>query len=185
MSNNSKLYSYILVGDNGGAPCVENDCLTIAICKPVIRKNANVGDMVVGISSYKLGKKKKIIFIAVITKMIPMQEYASFRRPDSIYTSDLKMRPNAFHTNCHSNTDLKGKNVIMSTDFIYFGKNNIDVQSHLSGIIPGRGHQSNKNRPFKQKLLNLFTKEKRNGVGKIGDYTGNKSKCSKKCNKCD
>ena len=80
--SDSTLYTYILACDNGGAPCVEDGCLTIAICKQVIRRNAKVGDTIVGISSCKLGKKKKIIFIATITKMVTMKEYSKYSRPD-------------------------------------------------------------------------------------------------------
>jgi hypothetical protein len=175
-----KLYSYILACDNGGAPCVERGCLTIAICKPVIRRNSNVGDIIVGISSYKLGKKKKIIFIAVITKLVTMKQYGNYHRSDSIYTSKLKMRPNSFHNCTNYKSDISGKNVIMSRDFIYFGKKNINVPKNLQGIIPGRGHQSTKNKPFKYTLMKLLTSQKKKGVGKRGDYTEkNRRKCSK------
>ena len=73
--SNSKLYTYIVACDNGGAPCVEEDCLTIAICKPEIRRKAKVGDMIVGISSRKLGKRKKILFMAKTTEVVSMEEY--------------------------------------------------------------------------------------------------------------
>jgi hypothetical protein len=175
------LYSYILACDVGGAPCVEDGCLTIAICKQVIRRNATVGDTVVGISGYKLGKKKKIIFIATITKMVTMEEYGDSHRSDSIYTSDLKLKPNPFHDCTNYKRDISGKNVLISTDFIYFGKKHIDVPRNLQDIIPGHGHQSTKNEPFKQTLMELFATEKKNGTGKRGDYTGKKNnKCGNK-----
>tara|TARA_R110002012_G_scaffold312340_1_gene522974 strand:+ start:157 stop:744 length:588 start_codon:yes stop_codon:yes gene_type:complete len=177
----ARLYSYILQCDIGSAPCVEGGCLTIAICKQVIRRTAKVGDTIVGISGYKLGKKKKIIFIATITKMVTMEEYGHSTRSDSIYTSDLKLKPNPYHDCSNYKKDISGKNVIMSTDFIYFGKKHIDVPENLQEIIPHRGHQSNKNEPFKQTLMDIFTAEKINGTGKRGDYTGKKnSKCGNK-----
>jgi hypothetical protein len=177
----AKLYSYILACDVGGAPCAEDGCLTIAICKQVMRRNAKVGDTIVGISGYKLGKKKKIIFIATITKMVTMEEYGDSPRSDSIYTSDLKLKPNPFHDCTNYKRDVSGKNVIISTDFIYFGKKNIVVPKNLQGIIPGRGYQTDKNIPFKQTLMDLFSAEKRKGTGKRGEYTGKKnSKCDNK-----
>tara|TARA_B100000795_G_C22660896_1_gene384041 strand:- start:113 stop:661 length:549 start_codon:yes stop_codon:yes gene_type:complete len=171
-----KLYSYILACDVGSAPCVERGCLSIAICKQVMRKNARVGDTIVGISGYKLGKEKKILFIATITKMVTMEEYGKSTRSDSIYTSDLKLKPNPFHDCSNYERDLKGKNVILSKDFIYFGKNNIPVPNNLQGIVPGRETRSTLNIPFKKKLMALFAAEKINGTGKRGDYTGKKSK---------
>jgi hypothetical protein len=175
-----KLYTYILACDNGGAPCVENGCLTIAICKPEIRRLAKVGDIIVGISGYKLGKKKKIIFIAKTTKMVTMEEYGDNLRSDSIYTSKLKMKPNPFHNCSDYKRDMRGENVIMSTDFIYFGKKHIPLPENLHEIIPGRAYQSTKNEPFKQTLINLFASQKKKGIGKRGDYTEKRtSKCSK------
>lgn len=181
MSRKSKLYSYILACDNGGAPCVEEGCLSIAICKPEIRRLSKVGDIIVGISGYKLGKEKKIIFICKITKMVTMEEYGNITRSDSIYTSKLKMKKNPFHNCGDYERDINGKNVIMSTDFIYFGKKYIPLPENLQDIIPGRGYQSTKNEPYKQEVMNLFTSEKKNGIGKRGNYTG-KNKCKK--NKC-
>jgi len=174
-----RLYSYILRCDVGGAPCVEDGCLTIAICKQVIRRVAKVGDTIMGISPKEMGNK--IIFIATITKMVTMKEYGDSPRSDSIYTSDLKMKPNPFHDCSNYDRDISGKNVIMSTDFIYFGKKHIDVPGNLEEIIPGRAHQSTKNEPFKQTLMELFAAEKKNGTGKRGDYTGKKNnKCGNK-----
>ena len=184
MDCGTKLYSYILVSDVGCAPCVERGCLTIALCKPVMRRLANVGDTIVGISGHKLGKKKKIIFIATITKMVTMEDYGDNPRSDSIYTSMLKMKPNPFHNSTNYEQDIRGKNVIMSTDFIYYGKKCIDVPNNLQGIIPGRGHQTDKNVPFKQTLMNLFASEKKKGIGKICDYAGKKNSCCSKQTKC-
>jgi hypothetical protein len=81
---------------------------------------------------------------------------------------------------------VSGKNVIISTDFIYFGKKNIVVPKNLRGIIPGRGYQTDKNIPFKQTLMDLFSAEKKKGTGKRGEYTGKKnSKCgNKRVSKC-
>jgi hypothetical protein len=37
-----RVYFYKLVVDDGGAPCVQNGLLSLAICKPQIRKTASV-----------------------------------------------------------------------------------------------------------------------------------------------
>tara|TARA_R110002074_G_scaffold6198_1_gene28919 strand:+ start:242 stop:673 length:432 start_codon:yes stop_codon:yes gene_type:complete len=140
-----------------------------------MRRTAAVGDTIVGISGYKLGKKKRIIFIATITKIVTMKEYGDSPRSDSIYTSEFEMKPNPFHGCANYERDMSGKNVIISTDFIYFGKRNIVVPDNLQGVIPGRGHQSDRNDPFKQTLMNLFVAEKKNGIGKRGDYTDKKT----------
>ena len=90
------------------------------------------------------------------------------------------MKPNPFHNYSDYERDIKGKNVIMSTDFIYFGKNHIDVPENLQEIIPRRGHRSTKNDPFRQILTSLFDSEKLNGTGKRGEYTDEKGICGNK-----
>lgn len=46
-----KIYSYILRFDDGAAPNPFWDLCTLAICKPVIRRNADLGDWVIGTGS--------------------------------------------------------------------------------------------------------------------------------------
>ena len=185
----SLVYSYILATDVGASPCVENDCLTISICKPKLRQKAQVSDIIVGISGYKLGKNKRIMFISKITKIITMKKYGEDEynnRSDSIFTSELKMKKNDFHNvKDDRDRDISGKNVLISTDFIYFGENHIVLPENLQGIIPGRGYQSDKNTPFKSTLIDLFTSEKNIKTGKRGNYSDKiKKKCSPHQIKC-
>lgn len=49
-----RIYFYKLVADNGGAPCVENGLLSLAICKPMIRKTAKEGDLILGFAGNSL-----------------------------------------------------------------------------------------------------------------------------------
>jgi hypothetical protein len=158
-------YSYILAVDNGGAPNVEDGIFTLAICKPRIRKYIRIGNYLVGIGgeALKLGtKRKQIIFIAKITEIMAMKEYAIRfpERADSIYTVDGKLHPNKFHCNEHIARDLGGKNVILSTDFIFFGNKHVPVPRELKEIIPGRGYQSRKNGPYVNKIIALFANYK-------------------------
>jgi hypothetical protein len=177
----ARLYTYILQGDNGGAPCAEGGLFSLANCKPSIRRCARKGDIIVGISGtkMKLGKKKRIIFIAVVTDIVSMREYAInySLRMDSIYSPELDLLPNPFHNCGHRETDLSGKNVLLSDDFVYFGKKHIAVPDNLNSIIPGRGHQYKPNEPHKETLNDLFNKAKiKNGCGKIGEYNNKKKR---------
>jgi Nucleotide modification associated domain 2 len=43
------IYAYKMTDDNGGAPCVQDGFLTLAICKPEIRKIAKEDDIIIGI----------------------------------------------------------------------------------------------------------------------------------------
>jgi len=173
----ARLYTYILQTDNGGAPCVEKNLFSLAICKPRIRRCAREKYILVGISGnkMKIGKEKRIIFISIITNIITMKEYADkhSKRPDSIYSSDMKLLPNLFHE-CGSQEikDLGGVNVLLSNNFIYFGNKHIAVPDNLRNIIPTtQGHKYKPNAPYKNILLKLFeTHKKKSGKGKIGNY---------------
>ncbi len=48
MSTATDIYVYKMTADNGGAPCVHRRLLSLAICKPKIRKAANRGDLIFG-----------------------------------------------------------------------------------------------------------------------------------------
>jgi len=48
MESSPKIYVYKLTADNGGAPCVQDNLLSLAICKPMIRKKAKEGALIFG-----------------------------------------------------------------------------------------------------------------------------------------
>jgi len=51
-----KLFSYIIPIDDGPAPNPFGDICTLAICKPAIRRKAQVGDWVIGILNHHLSR---------------------------------------------------------------------------------------------------------------------------------
>jgi hypothetical protein len=49
------IYVYKMVVDNGGAPCVTRKLLSLAICKPKIRKSAERGSLIFGFGGKQYG----------------------------------------------------------------------------------------------------------------------------------
>ncbi|HYJ82411.1 MAG TPA: hypothetical protein VEW26_06150, partial [Allosphingosinicella sp.] len=43
-----RLYRYIMTSDDGIAPCIDGGLITLATCKPVVRRVARPGDWVMG-----------------------------------------------------------------------------------------------------------------------------------------
>jgi hypothetical protein len=83
-----KFYFYKMTTDSGGAPCVENGMLSLAICKPSIRRTARDGNIIIGFGGKKLGEK--LIYVAKISKVVVTGDYyrdnASYtNRQDCIY----------------------------------------------------------------------------------------------------
>ncbi|MDR3510338.1 MAG: hypothetical protein P4L73_01775 [Caulobacteraceae bacterium] len=48
MKNEPDFYRYVLAYDDGWAPCIDGGLVTLATCKPRIRRGAEVGDWVAG-----------------------------------------------------------------------------------------------------------------------------------------
>lgn len=131
-----KIYFYKLTVDDGGAPCVEDGVLSLAICKPFIRSTAEVGDIVIGFAANSLHKDNRIIYVARVTEKLKNGDYYKQskykRRADCIYEwlgGLFVQRAGALYHG--SPADLAkdlGKhpsypraNTLLSQEFCYFG----------------------------------------------------------------
>ena len=131
-----KVYFYKLTGDNGGAPCVASKLLTLAICKPMMRRKAEIGDLIFGFAANSLHKDNRLIYVACMTGKLCDGEYYKdseyAKRSDCIYTFEAGRyfwKNGSVH---HCSEDLEhdlgtypdypNANVLLSTDFRYFGK---------------------------------------------------------------
>jgi hypothetical protein len=73
------------------------------------------------------------------------------RAGDSIYDFSAGRSPlqrPGVHKQEHIAHDLGGENVLLSTDFCYFGERAIPIPAHLKGIVHQRGHKSLANAPL-------------------------------------
>lgn len=108
----AKFYFYKLTVDDGGAPCVEANLLSLAICKPMIRSTADEQNVILGFAANSLFTDNRLIYIARVTKKLKNGEYykehAYKNRKDCIYEwtgKTYKVRADArFHG---SDSDLK------------------------------------------------------------------------------
>src|SRR4051794_10418360 len=99
-----RIYFYKLTADNGGAPCVEDGLLSLAICKPAIRSTARPGDVIFGFSANSLHPDNRLIYVARVTdKSIDGQYFIQRQfagRSDRIYRREgehFVWRPGARH----------------------------------------------------------------------------------------
>lgn len=130
------IYVYKLTCDNGGAPCIFRSELSLSICKPRIRMDAQVGDWIIGFG----GKSKpdlrgRLIYIAKVTKVEADGDYYASeqyrKRPDCVYRrteSGYEYIPGSRY---HEEEDLphdlgsapkyeRARN-LLSNSFAYFG----------------------------------------------------------------
>jgi hypothetical protein len=132
----SNIYFYKLTRDDGGAPCVRNGILSLAICKPFIRASAKVGDTIFGFAANSLSPDNPLIYIARVTGKLCNSEYYKTllykNRSDCIYEavgdgfarrSDAKFDDGPEHLvhDLGQAPRYERANVLLSDDFRYFG----------------------------------------------------------------
>ncbi|HOZ14035.1 MAG TPA: hypothetical protein PK784_04555 [Tenuifilaceae bacterium] len=159
------IYSYVLRFDDGAAPNPFWGLCTLTICKPAIRRSADIGDWVVGTGSknskcndgeyYDLSDC--VVFAMKISDKKTLQEYDSFcktslkkkipnwkttdwrhRMGDCIYDYSNGLNPKlrkSVHKEENRNRDLCGLNSLISNEFYYFGEDARPLPIDLKLII--------------------------------------------------
>jgi len=172
-----KLYSYCIINDHGAAPNPFWDICTLAICKPVIRRSAAVGDWIAATGSMRHGFENHLVYAMKVTQVMTMAEYDALCKrqlPQKIpvyKTSDLRLKVGdciydysngeppllrvSVHTEENRQRDLGGLNVLLSDHFYYFGRKPVPLPGHLLPIVrQGQGHKSFANDPYIDAFIN-------------------------------
>ncbi len=158
-----KLSSYVVAQDYGFAPNPFGGVLTLATCKPDIRKSAAVGNWIMGTGSVKGAGKRRLIYAAQISQVLSIETYGSSSefahkipsfnsdrwsiRGDNIYFKEngiWHQRKNPFHCRNDMVHDLSGKNVVICENFWYFGARAPQIpELFISVIKSGPKHKDN------------------------------------------
>jgi len=170
-----RFYYYKLTVDDGGAPCVQNRMLSLAICKPMIRSTAKPNDLIFGFAANSLHADNRLLYIARVTqKVVHGNYYASgrfARRADCIYErreGRFWWRSGALYHGAKDighdlgeHPDYLRANVLLSTDFRYFGTNGTAAYKARFPLINeaiealGQGHRVFLMESLRQKLKAL------------------------------
>lgn len=175
----SRLFSYTIRVDDGAAPNPFRGLCTLAICKPAIRRVADVGDWVVGLGSVNAPSGNlggHLVYAMRVTRVLTFEEYfhearkswphripninskdLSERLGDCIYdfSSGQPVQLPSVHGAGNIETDLGGRNVLVSDDFYYFGGRAIPLPDSLKPIChQTQGHRSTANAPFFNSFVN-------------------------------
>lgn len=154
-----KIFSYVLRYDDGAAPNPYWGVCILAICKPGIRKKAEIGDWVLGTGNKKFGNDGVVYAMKVSRKKslkecdeycknnlknkIPKWDSKNFklRVGDCVYNysegDEPKLRKSV-HDERNKKRDLSGQYVLMSDHFYYFGNNQtrqFQIPEELKEII--------------------------------------------------
>lgn len=172
------LYSYCLRFDSGAAPNPFGGTCTLVICKPAIRKAAQVGDWIVclGSSQSPLGDISSGVVCAMqVTEKLTLKEYDEYckanlsekipdwksrryelRVGDCIYdySNPEPLLREGIHSEGNRETDLKGEYALLSNRFWYFGDRPLLLPDDLQGIKHAApGHKSRANDPYFDKFI--------------------------------
>ena len=153
----ARFYRYVLADDNGTAPCPQAGMLTLATCKPAIRRTARAGDLIAAFapSPFPWGM---LAYAARVLEVVEWPEYtAKYGYPDrndAVYAflSDGQVRRlrEGYHpTDRHLTQDLSGPVLIFDpAETWYFGEKLQALPKHLQwcsiggkGSGTGRGHR--------------------------------------------
>ena len=169
-----RIYFYKLTVDAGAAPCVERGTLSLAICKPMMRSSAEVDDLIFGFAANSLDPQNRLIYAARITKKLPNGEYYEgdkfTSRHDCIYTPQLGRyvrrgdakfhdKPSDLTHDLGSHPEYARANVLLSTDFRYFGVKGTDEYKSRYKLIRkavaslGRGQRVNLSLELREQFL--------------------------------
>lgn len=166
------LFSYVTRWDHGFAPNPFHGILTLATCKPDIRKAAAVGDWIVGTGSAERKMNGRVIFAMRVSEITNFDDYwrdPRFKDKRPVVEGSFKLR---FGDNIYHRADRKGRwiqsdsrhskdnavsnqknlmrdtqkteNVLISDDFIYWGDQAPALPVALSRLHLGHpGHMKN------------------------------------------
>jgi Nucleotide modification associated domain 2 len=196
-----KLSAYIVRVDAGFAPNPFGRYCTLACCKPVVRRKAQPGDIIVGTGSARYGLTGHVIYAMRVQETIPYQRY--WERPefaykipsnetpesacgDNIWHKDSsggwQVVPGALHDSKHKERDTSGECVLISTEFFYLGRKAIEIPPELSGILARtQGHRNTTETEIIERFWRWLTEECRES-GRLGhpcdfDVSGCKIQC--------
>jgi hypothetical protein len=161
------LYSYVVTHDTGFAPNPFFGYCTLACCKPVIRRTAHLEDWVVGLSPKAEGNRVK--YFMKVDEILPSFDLywrdRKFAKKKPRYDASVvsKCGDNIYEpqssgeyrqlrsTHSHRQTDvedlerkamdLRGKRILISETYAYFGAQMPELPPSLDSLIVGRGHK--------------------------------------------
>jgi len=155
--DNVVLRSYKMATDRGFAPNPFEGFLTLATCKPGIRRCHKKDHWLAGFTSKTLNRDKvgqeKLIYLAKIDEIFPLEAYyekypqkRTCPSADNIYVKQngkWKLVNDDIHNEKRDmRKDLSGENVLVAKHYYYFGKEALDIQDVREKINIPHGQSS-------------------------------------------
>ena len=187
-----KMWSYRIVHDKQFAPNPFKGVLTLATCKPLIRrsKESESGVWLAGFAAYSVkdGLRPKkgrelLIYLAKISEVMTMQDYWT-KYPqkraqkcgeefeeyygDNIYDENLHLVNDNHHKDWDFKRDISGKNVLICKEFYYFAPDSrLVVPNEFDELVyKRRGQTLVQNKDLIQKFIDYVRSCAKDDFGK-------------------
>jgi hypothetical protein len=154
----NRIWRYSLTADNGMAPCADRGKLSLSCCKPMIRRNACVGDWVIGFVPRRIndgqvhiawaGHVAKSVLLGDYQKQYPERQDAIYKIVESPWTEEthfIRLRNDYHDKEKNKATDLAGKNALIFDPFWYWGGRGIGVPCEIAKLAHYYVGQSTQN----------------------------------------
>ncbi|GER07167.1 hypothetical protein GCM10007972_18120 [Iodidimonas muriae] len=175
-----KLHSYVVARDFGFAPNPFYGFCTLATCKPIIRRMAQIGDWVVGTGSKTRRRHGHMVFAMRVTETMTFDEFWGdprffLKRPNLAGSKKQAFGDNIYHRDpvlgawCQENShhsyadgcanqknianDTQTDRVLISDDYIYWGGSGPEIPERFRG---SRGTDLCAGRGHKNRFPDLF-----------------------------
>ena len=156
------LYSYVIARDYGFAPNPFHGYCTLATCKPVIRRVAQVGDWIIGTGSARYNRSGQLICAMRVTEAMSFDDYwadprFALKRPDLGGSRMRAFGDNIYHRDKNGDwiqedshhslpggavnlvnlrDDTQTDRVLISKEFWYFGTDSPPIPEQFRGDGP-------------------------------------------------
>jgi len=149
----TRIYRYVLMGDGGMAPNPRRGLITLATCKPEIRRTAQEGDWVIG--NYPAHNNDIVAWAGKVKRSLPIHQYAINypTRHDALHelgpNGELRRIPGKlewYHPNAEQQRkDRKGNVLVFDKSCSwYFGARGRELPESLKHLAAhGQGHRVN------------------------------------------
>lgn len=147
----NRFFRYILVTDNGTAPSADDELLSLATCKPSIRRSAKPGDWVAGFMPRPF-ERGLIVYAGRVGQICEWTDYARAypQRRDAVYAPDgaggfKRLKPSYHNDPELIRKDLSGPALVFEKERSwYFGSSPLALPPALAHLAPsGKGHRVN------------------------------------------
>jgi hypothetical protein len=123
-----RVHTYVIATDAGSAPNYDRPFVTLAVCKPRIRKKAEIGDLVLAFAGKQVNpfEPHSVVWAGIVSEKMTFADYWNDRRfagkkpdrskhPDNFYRpvdGGLQWVPNDIHDVGAADHDTGGKYVL-------------------------------------------------------------------------